>query len=121
MFVICNVTLKQKCLFIFKLVPRLNCWYREARKNLHYMVGNLGGTKIPARCPLSKVAISTVPNGNKVPHSTKLTKFELSNALTEMFLDHQHDLLYSCSAYCSAHLGILLCCNEYTFLLYCVP
>ena len=71
MFVICNDTLKQKCLFIFKLVPRLNCWYREARKNLHYVVGNLGETKIPARCPLSKVAILTVPNGNKVPHSTK--------------------------------------------------
>ena len=120
MFVICNVTLKLKCLYIFKLVLRLNCWYREARKNLHYVVGNLGGTKIPARCPLSKVAILTVPNGNKVRHSTK-SKFELSNALTEMFLAQRHDLLYSCSAYCSAHLGILLCCNEYTFLLYCVP
>ena len=60
-------------------------------KNLHYVVGNLGGTKIPARCPLSKVAILTVPIENKVPHSTK-SKFELSNALTEMFLDHRHDL-----------------------------
>ena len=89
-------------------------------KNLHYVVGNLGGTKIPTRCPLSKVAILTVPNRNKVPHCTK-SKFELSNALTEMFLAHRHDLLYSCSAYRSAHLGILLCCNEYTFLLYCVP
>ena len=39
-------------------------------------------------------------------------------ALTDMFVDGQHDLLYSCSAYGSAHLRILLSCNEYTFLLY---
>ena len=52
-----------KCPYIFRKEIK-----KHLLQNLHYVVGNLGGTKIPARCPLSKVAILTVPNGNKVPN-----------------------------------------------------